>query len=588
MSMTEYEERRFQGIPVSEGIAIGMPYFLPCFEEEIPSFPITLKEVDNEIDRYRTALCFSREDLRQIHSNLLDEGSKDAATIIDTHIQMLEDPLITTHMEEKIRQMLHNTESVFHHVISDYESRFSKNTDPAFQEKSVDVMDLAKRVLGHLYPQKKPQFPLVPFNSIVFVKELIPSYTAVANTARVSAFVTQSGGGNSHAALIARAKGIPYVSCIDISEAQMIGAQSIIVDGQTGEVIFNPSPETLKIYTHRRTSLKTSQHILQKELKYDAETIDGWQVKIFANVGDFQDLENFQTLGAEGIGLFRTEYLFFERQHLFASEQEQYYAYSQMIEKAGDVPVVIRVFDIGGDKVLEPFSQSSQGKKESNSMLGCRGIRFLLRHPEIFRTQVRAILRAALNRDVRILLPLVGDMKELDEAKALIAEEGRFLLEKGIPAAQNVPLGSMIEVPSAVLLCDAIARGSDFLSIGTNDLVQYTLGVDRSDPGMSDSWYLSHPSIARMIHLICSDANRYQKSLTLCGEMASNPLFIPLLLGLGIHQFSCSPRYIPLVKRTVRKTTLLRAYSLAERVLSLDSTEEIYQTLLDAQRSTDT
>ena len=578
----EPKEILIRGFPVSEGIAIGIPFFLQPVEEEVPAFPITLKEVDHEIDRYRNALFSSRQDLTQIRIHLKEEEADDAATIIDTHIQMLEDPLMTVHMEEKIRQTLQNPEAVFKSVITDYEKRFSQNTDAFFKERVVDVMDLAKRVLGHLCPSKGPSLHNVPFNSVVFAKELIPSHTASAHTERVSAFVTHSGGGNSHAALIARAKGIPYVACIDVDALQDVASRCVIVDGQTGDVIFNPTPLTLEKYKQRKTCIKTTNQLLQKELQYDAETVDGCSIQVYANIGNIGDLENIHQLGAEGVGLFRTEYLFFQHRKLISSEEEQYRAYLDLIQTVGDAPIVIRVFDVGGDKNPELFLE---GEKEPNPVLGCRGIRFLLRHREIFKTQLRAILRAAVHGDVRILLPLISDIAELESSRAQIHEIEQCLSAEGIPFKANIPVGCMIEVPSAVLICDTLAKKSDFLSIGTNDLVQYTLGIDRSNPAMSDFCYPAHPSVLRMIKMVNTEAKRHGKTVSICGEIASNPLFVPLLLGLGVDQLSCSPRYIPIVKRAIRQTSLLAAYELAQRVLSLDSTREVAQVLLEAYNS---
>lgn len=577
--MDKQVEIEIRGAPVSDGIAIGVPFFFNPVEKEIPEFSITLREVDDEIARYRSALFSSREDLRQLRRNLAEEASEDAATIIEAHIQMLDDPLLTGHMEEKIRQTLQNPESVFKSVITDYGKRFRCKADSHFQDRLSDVMDLANRVLGHLCPMKGDSLLNVPFNSIVFAKELIPSHTASAESSRVSAFVTQSGGGNSHAALIARAKGIPYVAGIDVSALQNIPSRCVIVDGQLGEVIFNPGSRTLEKYKQRKTCLKTSFQLLQKEMQYDSETMDGCQVLVFANIGDIGDLENIQQYSPEGIGLFRTEYLFFQHRHLIASEEGQYQAYVRLIQTVGRLPVVIRVFDVGGDKNPELFEG---GEKEPNPVLGCRGIRFLLRHPDIFKVQLRAILRAAVHGEVRILLPLISDVSELDISRAIIAGVSRSLAEEGIPHRSDIPLGCMIEVPSAVLICEALCRKSDFLSIGTNDLVQYTLGIDRSNPAMSDFCYPAHPSVLRMIKMVNTEAKRHGRTVTICGEIASNPLFVPLLIGLGIDQLSCAPRYIPVVKRAIRQTGLLGAYELAQRVLGLNSSTEVSRILLEA------
>lgn len=571
-------EHRFKGFPVSEGIAIGIPFFLTQDQEQIPEFPITIGEVDDEIARYRKALFSSREDLKQLQFDLVHEGSTDVITIIDAHIQMLEDPMMTTQMEEKIRQMLQNTESVFHSVMSDYETRFSRSSDAFFQQRLIDVMDLAKRVLGHLCPNDTVSIADIPFNSVVLAHELIPSYSAAAHVSRVSAFVTHGGGGNSHSALIARAKGIPYVSCVDISAIRQVVSECVIVDGQTGDVIVNPVPETLAKYQQRKTSLKTSMRILQKELQYDAETIDGFPVRVYANIGHLNDLDSLSQTGADGIGLFRTEYLFFQSESHVLSEESQYLAYIELLQKASGAPVVIRVFDIGGDKSPEFYTANS---KVDSTVLGCRGIRYLIRHPDIFKIQLRALLRAALHGDVRILLPLISDICELIQVRQFIGEVGDELKSKGVPCKEAIPLGCMIEVPSAVLICDLLAKHCDFFSIGTNDLVQYTLGIDRTNPMMSDSCYPAHPSVVRMIKMVVTEARRLNRPVSICGEIASNPLFIPLLLGLGVSDFSCSPRYVPQVKKTIRQYSLLSAYDLAQRVLQLSSSVEVSHVLLE-------
>lgn len=573
-------EMRFQGFPVSEGIAIGPPFFLLVEERKIPCFSIAEHQIEAEIARYRRALVCSKQDLKRIQKDLQMEGSTEAVMIIDAHILMLDDPLMTEQVEDKIRQMMLNTESVFQTVLDDYEHRFSQISDPFFQQRFLDILDISKRILGHLCPSDPPfGFSDIPLQSIVFAKELVPSHTASAQSSHVSAFVTQAGGGNSHAALIARAKGIPYVACIDIVSLKQIRAECVIVDGQTGEVILNPTFETLERYKHRKTCLKTAQQVLQKEVHYDAETMDGCPVQIFANIGHISDLDNLEQVGFDGVGLLRTEYLFFQNHFLHSYEEDQYATYLAMIQKVGPLPIVIRVFDVGGDK---HFNLSELALKEPNPVLGCRGIRFLLRHKDIFKTQLRAILRAAVHGNVRLLLPLISDINELYQSRQLIAEIAQDLKSKGIPVEENIPVGCMIEVPSAVLICDALAASSDFFSIGTNDLVQYTLGIDRNNPAMSDFCYPAHPSVIRMIKMVVTEAKRHQRRVTLCGEIASNPLFIPLLLGLGVDEFSCSPRYIPLVKRAIRQTSLLSAHELALRILALNSTFDISKALLEA------
>ena len=571
-------EKRFQGSPVSEGIAIGLAYFLKPIEEEIPDFEISLNEVDAEVARYRQALFSSKEDLHRLRQDLEMEGSDEAVTTIETHIQMLDDPMITTHMEGKIRQMLRNTESVFRSVISDYENRFSERTDLFFQERLVDVEDISKRILGHLREKQDAQLSEIPAGSIVFAKEIAPSYTAGAHAAQIGAFVTKNGGGNSHAALIARSKGIPYVAGIDTAEFEKLQKDLIIVDGYQGLIIANPTEDTLNQYQEKQKQLATRYQLFLDENPLKSETLEGYKIKLFVNVGNPTDLDTFP-YDHDGVGLFRTEYLFLHTKEFFPSEKFQEESYRTLIEKTRGKPVVIRVFDLGGDK--HPSLLDRQ--REPNPVLGNRGIRFLLRNQELFRMQLRAIFKAARGADVHLLLPLISDINELYVSKAIIEEVKEGLRQEFLDIP-DLPIGCMIEVPSAVMICDALAKHCDFLSMGTNDLVQYTLGVDRGNPLMSELFYPAHPSVLRMIKMITTEAKRKEKPLTICGEIALNTLFTPLLLGLGLRKLSIAPRYIPHVKQTIRKWSIVEAYQLAERALQFTDPREISDLLTRAQK----
>jgi len=574
--MDPENEMHLQGAPISDGIAIGVPYFLSCGDENIPEFPISLKEVDQEISRYRSALFSSREDLLRLQNRLANEGSSDAIKIIDTHIQMLDDPLMTTHIEDKIREMQHNTESVFLSAIQEYEEKFSQTSDTFFKQRLMDVNDLSKRILRHLRSHHKNVcLADIPPNAVIFAKELAPSDTATVQASRVSAFVTQVGGGNSHAALIAKAKGIPFVASIDLQKLQIADYKCVIVDGETGKVIINPSHGTLKKYKEIKAHVKAKNRLLEKMACLSAETIDGYPIKILANIGSLSDLDSLATQGAMGIGLVRSEYLFLEKREFISLEEGQYETYVELIKRAGKMPVVIRVFDLGGDKLFEEYQE-----KEPNPVLGCRGIRFLLKRIDIFRTQLRAILRASRYGDVRVLLPLISDIYELKEARRLI-QEVKDELQSQRYVVKDIPVGCMIELPSAALIADVLAEESEFLSVGTNDLVQYTLGVDRNNAAMSDFYLPNHLSVIRMIKMITIETQRLSKSLTICGEIASNPFFVPLLLGLGVKEFSCAPRYIPGIKKMVRNCSLVSCFELAQRVLRMRSSLEISNILIE-------
>lgn len=571
------QETRVQGYSVSEGIAIGHPFFLENVDKPIPNFPITLNEVDQEIQRYHIALRCSSEDLKKLSKYLTYKGSKEAATIIDTQIQILGDPCLTTQVEEKTRHMLQNIEAVFHSVITDYEIRFSCIKDSLFQGRWVDIMDLAKRVLRHLCFQEQTPWLNVPAESIIFAKDLIPSHAAVADYPRVIAFVTEEGGTSSHAALIARSKGIPYVTCINLNNLRLCLIQCVIVDGYSGEVILNPNDKTLAEYQNRRNNLQKWVKKLHVNTDSILQTKDGYSVEVLANVGHLHDVEQLTKLGAKGIGLFRTEYLFFQNNHFSFSEEHQYEFYSKIIQKAADMPVTIRVFDIGGDKIPQ-FLHSFNA---DNSVSKYRGIRFLLLHKDIFRMQLRAILRVAYHGNVRILLPLISDLIELEESRILIEQVSQELSQEGALYKSNLPLGCMVEIPSAVFISGALARHCDFLSIGTNDLIQYSLGIDRSDYVESDFNYSIHPSIIRMIKMVTSEAMQNKRDVSICGEIASNPLFVALLMGLGLKIFSCSPRYIPAIRYVIKQVHLKDATILAQAVLEMDSSSQIFEALQD-------
>lgn len=583
--MSSDDEIHLQGAPVSDGIAIGLPFFLDPFPDElIPEFPIPIGEVDREIARYRRALFSSREDLKKIQDELRGEESQDVKQILDAHMQMLEDPMMTTVMEDKIRQKQQNPESVFHSVLREYEKSFSNSQDDIFQSRLIDVIDLSKRVLGHLNNKnQEASFSNIPLDAIVLAHELIPSQTATINATRVSAFITQKGGGHSHAALIARAKRIPCVSSIDLHTFEKAAGHCVIVDGKSGTVIINPTEKTLEEYKEKKNLFKTRYNILKKEVRLNLQTKDGCPLCVFANIGHIADLDAMHDHQAAGVGLFRSEYLFLQDATLFASEEGQYQIYARLLEKARGLSVTVRVFDLGGDKSPALLREKD---KVRESMLENRGIRFLLKRRDIFKIQLRALLRASMKGDLRLLLPLVSNIEELREAKKIIHVVKEELLNSGLQVKEKIPLGCMIEMPAAVAVCDPLANESDFLSLGTNDLVQYSLGIDRNNPAMSDFFLAAHPKVIQLIQQVVFACTKHKKRLTLCGEIASSPLFIPLLIGLGIREFSCSPLYIPLVKSAMRNSVYAECCQLAEKAMQLKTPGEIAKLLIDQGHQT--
>lgn len=578
--MEKTEEIVLRGLPISRGIGIGQPLFFALGEEDIPEVSIPKNGIEAEVERYRRALLLSRQDVERLQQLSLNDGPPEIVNILGTHLEMLQDPLMTSLMEEKIRKMAKNPEAIVLDVISEYKKRFRSIKDGYFQERIRDIIDVSRRVLGHLFPLQRMRLGTAPPGSIVLAHDLVPSDTVEA-TMQIGAFVTASGGITSHAAIIARAKGIPYVAHVDIKLFKRFDRiQSVIVDGSQGVVIVNPHIDTLRKYQKLKKGQLQNFRLMQNAPHLKGETIDGYRVRIFANLEGTRQIDFALKHGSAGVGLVRTEYFLFPRKR-FPSEDEQVAIYRKMAQKLGrDRPLVIRLFDIGGDKKFEFESASMDSHyfhalgHEPNPALGCRAIRFLMRFSHLLDAQLRAILRASSFGNIHILIPMVSDISELWHVRARISKLSKELRRQGHKVARTVRIGCMIEVPSSALLCDEMAKAADFLSVGTNDLVQYVLASDRWNNDLTSPFHTpAHPSILRLLRMIIASANRFKKPLLLCGESASDPLLIPLLLGLGIRDFSVAARTIPFVKHIIRKWRILDACQLAEQALEYPCAE---------------
>lgn len=567
------QEIRVRGNPICTGIAIGKPFLFIFTEDMVPEFAIHSEEVNEEIDRYRRALCHSKQEVKHLQKQLELDGAHEGIMILDTHLQIMRDELITGHLENQIRHTKKNAEYVFQFIMNDYERKFSHLSEKVFKERIKDVQDISKRIMRNLKKSAKISLADIPSNSIVFAQDLSPSEVAEAKKSSVGAFVTEFGGETSHAAIIARSKGIPYVSSVNLREVETHKDDYVIVDGRTGEVILNPTHTTLSAYRALQYQLDSHLQNLGKKGKLLAETVDGYQVKLTANIELLSEVELVQEFQGDGVGLFRSEYICLSSDK-FPSEDKQFEVYKELVMSMKGKPVTIRTFDVGGDKGGNFLPQ-----EEPNPFLGCRAIRYLLREPEIFRTQLRAILRASALGQVRLMFPMVSGSKELDHVKAVLKEAMQELDQRGDKYDANIQIGCMIEIPSAALTCDEFAKGCDFLSIGTNDLVQYSLAVDRGNQLMSYLYNPADPSVIRLIKMIVMEANRNGISVSVCGEIAADPRFTALLLGLGVHELSCSARFLPIVKNAIRGTSILAACKLAEEILKLPTAEEIQKRL---------
>ncbi len=560
------KEVRLQGSPICAGVAIGTPYFFTRREEEVREYKVSPGKIKAEVARYRRALSQCRRDVAALYKQLKSEKAFDAAAILDTHIELMQDPLLSTNVEEAIKREKKNAESVFQSVVDEYEEKFSELEDPFFQERFRDILDVARRVMSYLQEESQPSISNVPDNSIVFADELVPSDTAEAKASSIGAFVTSGGGTTSHAAIVAKAKGIPFIASAAFRDMEIALDEPVIVDGRTGDIILYPTASTLKRYKKVKEELDGEFRALEKAGSLYPETFDGYSVHLSANtemIGDFDTLQEY----GSGIGLFRSEFIVLTKEN-FPSEEEQFRIYKKLVEKMHGLPVVIRTFDIGGDKLMNEQEDS-----------GYRAMRLMLKETDIFKTQLRAILRAAAYGDVRVMFPMVSGPGELREAKDLLGECRKELRKSGTPVADHIKVGCMIEVPSAAIICDVIASECDFLSIGTNDLVQFSLALDRGTSSDSVVYSPTHPSVIRMIKMVVSEGARHGIPVSVCGEVAADPKFTPLLLGLGVNELSVAMRYIPIVKNAVRNTSIVEAHELAQEVLLLQTAHEIEECL---------
>lgn len=574
--MARQHEVCLEGHAVSRGIAIGIPFILDSFDTKTPEIRLSPEEVENEIGRYRRALKESRDDILRLKGELAREGVKDGVSVLEAHLQIIEDPLLKDQIEEEIRSTNKNAEFVFQLAIERFRKKFQALADPFFQQRFEDVHDISKRVLAYLRDMKRTTLTEVPQNSIVFTHTLTPSEAAEAKRQNVAAFVTQVGGAMSHTAIVAKAKGIPYVANVNFSKLNAMHKVSLaIVDGLSGKIILNPTEKTLQQYRSLK-ALIHDQHEELKEIKLlPAATLDGHPVRLSANVELVDDFSLLQDYGAEGVGLFRSEYLVLQR-GFFPSEEEQVEIYKSLVVQMHGLPVVIRAFDIGLDKVV----CSLKGGHELNPALGCRAIRFLLREKELFKAQMRAILRVSPFGDVRILFPMISSLNELMHAKEVVYEAYEELKKEGLAVASTVKLGCMIEVPSAAMIVDLLAKECDFLSIGTNDLIQYALAVDRDNQSTTSMYNSTHPGVIRLLQMIIEEANKNNVPVSVCGEIASDPRFVPLLLGLGISELSVSCRFLPVIKQVIRNIEKSHAEALTKHILSLKTAHEIHDVLV--------
>ena len=564
-----------QGIAASDGIAIAKVYTLT--EPDLTVTKVTVEDSEKEVSRLDDALAASIKDVELIKETALKNLGEEEAQVFDAHLMVLSDPELIGQVKDSITSNKVNAESALKEVTDMFISIFAGMEDnPYMQERAADIRDVSKRVLAHLLGVKIPSPATIKDEVIIVAADLTPSDTAQLNRQYVKAFVTDIGGRTSHSAIMARSLEIPAI--VGTKEVTSIAKDGdiIIVDGLTGDVFLNPSEEVIAEYRAKAEAFAAQQAEWEKLKDSKTYTKDGHQVELAANIGTPKDLEGVVNNGAEGVGLYRTEFLYMDS-HDMPTEEDQFEAYKAVLEGMNGKPVVVRTMDIGGDKEL-PYLPLPH---EMNPFLGYRAIRISLNEPEMFRTQLRALLHASVYGKLRIMFPMIATLNDFRGAKALLEEEKAKLIAEGVAVSDDIQVGIMIEIPAAAVLAHQFAKEVDFFSIGTNDLIQYTMAADRMNERVSYLYQPYNPSILTLIKHVIDSAHKEGKWAGMCGEMAGDQTAVPLLVGLGLDEFSMSASSVLKTRSLISKLTLSDMQALADKAINECATVEEVEALVE-------
>jgi len=563
-------ESTLKGIGVSPGIAIGPALVFDRNWNDIPEYAVS--DIETEWQRLETALDATRTDLRQLRADTARELDEEHAQIFEAHLLLLDDVVLREELRSDLEREQINMERLLVRLSQHYQKEMSALRDPHVKERIVDMLDVADRVLHHLMKSERPNLRRLAAPSIIVAHGLSPSDTATLDLDNTVGLALDTGSVTSHTAILARALEIPAVVGLTYLSSHIETGSTLILDGVAGQVVLQPAPETIARYEIARDDLAQQQALLLAEAsrRGPCQTKDGGALSIQANIELPIEVAHSKKMHAEGIGLYRTEYLFLHRDTL-PSEEEQYEAYAAAARAMAPCPVTLRTIDIGGDKVLRHLDTYI----EENPQLGWRAIRFCLERPDIFKAQLRAMFRASAEGNVQIMFPMISGLEELRQVKAVVEDVRADLRQRGVAFNEEVRIGSMIEVPSAVMVADLLAKECDFFSIGTNDLIQYSLAVDRTNKKVAHLYQPAHPAVLRMLKRTIAAADAAGIPCGVCGEMAGDPLYTEILLGLGVTSLSMSTGAIPLVRAEVTQTKLKNARELAAQALGLESVLDV-------------
>jgi len=560
--------KTLHGIAASRGIAIGPAFHFRradlCFE------CCTVEDPAAEWARFEAALETAREQLADVYAKAEAESGAEQAAVFQAHAMMLEDPELLDAVQTAIEGQGVNAEAALSDAAEMYAQMLEALDDEYFCARAADVRDVVNRVLCILLGVAESPCAGLAIPSIILARDLTPSDTVMLDKSLVLGFCTAEGGATSHTAILARGLGLPAVVGAGLDVMKVPDGATLVLDGSEGTLLVDPDEETAAGYRSRHVAATAVLAQARERAREPAVTRDGHQVEVVANIGNVEGAQAALEAGAEGVGLLRTEFLYLERDHL-PDEEEQYRAYRVIVDVFGGLPVILRTLDIGGDKEL-PYLDLPQ---EVNPFLGLRAVRLCLARPELFKLQLRAVLRAGAGRNLKVMFPMVATVAEVRAARTVLEECRAELLAEGQPAAEEMEIGIMVEVPAAAVMADHLAAEVDFFSIGTNDLSQYTLAADRTNALVAPLADGFHPAVLRLVRDVIAAAHAQGKWVGLCGELAGEPLAIPILLGLGLDEFSMNPPAIPLAKQIIRALTLDEAQTVARAALELDSPDDV-------------
>jgi len=558
------------GIAASPGIGIGPVHIIDPEETEVLESDVRVQDPGAEKERFRGALRESLAEVRELREKIALETGEEQAAILDAQIQILEDPEATSKTLSVIENDRRPASFAYRKILTAVAARLEEADGEYYRGRAIDVRDVRRRVLSHLGGVRAHSLNELRLPSLIVANDLPPSEMALLPRDKALGFATDLGGRTSHTAIMARARGIPAVVGLKIATDAATQGAVAIVDGTRGIAIFDPDPETLAEHERKRERYQELSAKLTELKDQRCTTADGQHIGLGANLEVPEELPAILENGADGIGLYRTEFFYLARKQL-PTEEAQFNAYRTIAEAMSPRPVIVRTLDVGGDK----FASYLGTPIEKNPFLGMRGLRFSLKREEIFRTQLRAILRASVYGNIRIMFPMVVGLEDLRRAREIVARVRLELRNEGIAIAPKVPLGLMVETPASVFGIDRLAQEADFVSIGTNDLIQYTLAVDRGNEAISDIYEPLHPAVLRAIKIVVEAGQRRGIPVGICGEMAGEPLYAVVLVGLGLEEFSVSPYLVPEIKTIVRESTCAEARELADRCLSLSTPSEV-------------